>query len=346
MDRMECVRSMRKNTNGEAYGELAFPPYGKMTETHRSALREFPLIPSDWRVPAGSTLPLEKHYEGVLDGSLAVIKEVLWPEYTPLGWEGASAANMAPLTALDLDIMLQMQTGRSIDEPVFTGASATHRELFENEDKTDDPFGARYDAYNPPGLNFALSKRASALGDKALARKVANGPLRLKLALQRPRPYQTALMFGRSAFIYLEANTACTPSIFSGHSLQGLLSIGGIIEAFLTSGDTVTPQLLKYAVDIGDRRVMAGVHYPSDNLASWIMAMQSAPFIFRTDGVKPLLWRAIQEHSNVYHRILGAGGVYQPALDALTRAANATSESRASGRPGFRQGRNNSPVTT
>ena len=50
----------------------------------------------------------------------------------------------------------------------------------------------------------------------------------------------------------------------------------------------------QYATDIGDRRVMAGLHYPSDNLCSWLITLRMANHVFRDPGVKSHLWSAIQ----------------------------------------------------
>ncbi len=299
---------------------MTLPPYGKMTETHMFAMRECAFVPSAWRGPEGSPKSADQQYQEFLQQTLEVIKENLWPEHTSSGWQGASARHMVELTRTDLDLMLTIQSDRLLDQSIYPSdpnVSKTHRELFLREDTGSESFGAHYGDYDPGAL-FALTDRMSKLGDVGLARTVANGPLTLKLKLQRPRAYQTAMIFGLTDFIYLEADTACTPSIFSGHCLQGALCLGSILEQLLNSGTPVTDRMLQYTADIGDRRVMAGAHYPSDNLASWLMVFLSAPFVFRNKNVRPLLWKALQEHSTVYKRIVDSGNsIYSPALQAV-----------------------------
>jgi membrane-associated phospholipid phosphatase len=46
--------------------------------------------------------------------------------------------------------------------------------------------------------------------------------------------------------------------------------------------------------------VFAGLHYPSDNLASWIIAMRLAGLVFPNPAVKVHLWKAISRQSLVF----------------------------------------------
>lgn len=305
-------------------GDIVLPPFGRMTDTHLAAMQKN-LVPSDWRVPAGSTQSAEAHYKEFLKQALGLIKQTLWPEYTASGWSGDTITTMVPLTRLDLGLMLQSQQDGLFDHsiaPADKRVTRTHKELFAREDAGEESFGAHYGDYDPDA-SLDLTERMRKLGDVGLRRKVANGPLLLKQALQRPRPYQTSLLLAVNSFRYQEAITATTPSIFSGHCLQGTLCIGYILEELLNADTTITGQMLQYTVDIGDRRVLAGVHYPSDNLASWMIALMSAPFVFRNSGVKPLLWKAITKFSLVYPRIRDANDhLYAPALQALKEIAS------------------------
>ena len=106
--------------------------------------------------------------------------------------------------------------------------------------------------------------------------------------------------------------------------------VGGLMERLLIEGEELTisqwKALQQYAVDMGDRRVFAGVHYPSDNLSSWLMVMRVANHVFVRSEVKAKLWQAISERSRVYRRIreeslTESGAVYIPALEALEKAA-------------------------
>src|ERR1035441_7397329 len=84
---------------------------------------------------------------------------------------------------------------------------------------------------------------------------------RAQRRLQRPRAMQMALRWRRLQFEWEEATPSLTPSMCSGHCLQGLLGVGAVIERLIQDGhlDDMGAALSRWAVDIGDRRVMAGV---------------------------------------------------------------------------------------
>ena len=42
----------------------------------------------------------------------------------------------------------------------------------------------------------------------------------------------------------------------------------------------VQAALQQYAIDFGDRRVMAGVHYPSDSMITWLICDELIPKVF------------------------------------------------------------------
>jgi hypothetical protein len=129
------------------------------------------------------------------------------------------------------------------------------------------------------------------------------------------------------------AITSMTPSLPCGHCYQALTLVGGIMERLLIDDTPFAPAswgaLEQYAVDFGDRRVMAGVHYPSDNLASWMIVISLAKHIYREDQVMAVtskLWRAISTRSFVYKAIQdwvsqGNGHAYKQALAALKETA-------------------------
>ena len=54
--------------------------------------------------------------------------------------------------------------------------------------------------------------------------------------------------------------------------------------------------------DVGDRRVYAGVHYPSDNLASWLVLTRLLEYYADTTQLRPIFWKALQR-SEVFHAI-------------------------------------------
>jgi hypothetical protein len=135
-----------------------------------------------------------------------------------------------------------------------------------------------------------------------------------------------SMILGFTDFTYHEALSADTPAMCSGHCAQSLLTVGAVMEQIITTGRELSPAswaaLEQFAADIGDRRVMARVHYPSDSLASWIMVMGMANYIFTVPDVKRHLWNAIQQRSAIHRLILTAqSSVYAGALDALQAVA-------------------------
>ena len=92
--------------------------------------------------------------------------------------------------------------------------------------------------------------------------------------------------------------------MISGHALEGVMAGCAVFAGLETS---LTPDAMRalqqWTVDIGDRRVMAGVHYPTDSFASWIVALDMADRVFPGGSVKSVrrfLAAAIRERSHVY----------------------------------------------
>ena len=125
------------------------------------------------------------------------------------------------------------------------------------------------------------------------------------------------------------AKSAFTPSIMSGHSLQGLYAAPA---AYLDQQQQIDVlpgarrSLAQFGVDFGDRRVFAGVHYPSDNLASWFIALKLAPPCFGAQGpsARAFMIDAIRQ-SRVHATLLqvaatNPGSPYAPLMQWLGAA--------------------------
>jgi hypothetical protein len=69
--------------------------------------------------------------------------------------------------------------------------------------------------------------------------------------------------------------------MISGHCLDGCLAGTWVAWYLKSEADgvdhldwtRVRPAMQQWVVDIGDRRVMAQIHYPSDNIGSWWVAL-------------------------------------------------------------------------
>jgi hypothetical protein len=305
-----------------------FSPYGFLNEVERIKPTD-PLFPPDFEGDA-------RAWKRWFNETVRLIHEVLWPGFDQhkLTWVGPSAAHMRKLTDVDLRILARIrkkkpqELDKKVTTPVGALGRSTHRQLYKAEDGFIENWGTSYaidyDVTLPPQVSRDFVPMIKAGVDA----KVAETDIRFKLVLQRPRPYQMAFILGARGYDYEEAITANTPSICCGHCLQGLLGIGSIMEQIIRGQVQFSGHweaLEQFAVDIGDRRVMAGVHYPSDALCSWLISLRLANHVYRTNQVKQHLWTAIQR-GFVYKLIdsairSGIGKVYEPAMDELIKAS-------------------------
>jgi hypothetical protein len=302
-------------------------------------------LPPDWLKSSGLSLEARRlNFEDWENSTLALINDVLWPRYDRdrQVWVGRSTRFMHALTIADLSLMLDMQHPRSgvthftqlPDSPRRTLDIRAHQRLFDDEDGPEI-FGSfpNYDrdAVNGP-LGHSVEEVAAemkVLGFEADFTKQDPINFRFKNHLQRPRPMQMALRFKFFDFEYLDAATSITPSMCSGHCLQGVLDGGSVLERLLVDGGPLSvPQLEafgQWAVDIGDRRVMAGIHYPSDNLCSWLLFLLAADSLYeRPEEVKKIIGHAIRTRSFIYRELhrwkkIKKGMVYARALNELDR---------------------------
>jgi hypothetical protein len=306
--------------------QFPFPPYGEMTDGLQSQLESYPLVPAD--LCMGAPTDDEAREQWWLNWRMETVRLIadsLWPEWLPKPqeWEGASRDGMVELTRTDLRITIGLWNTMLKVKPAIPSASPdcpAHITFFRKEDD-DDWFELHrhYDAALAPDVRELVRE---VYNRRAFA-KCGSIHLQFKGFFQRPRPFTTAFLL-EDRLRPLRSITAGSPSLCSGHALQSLLGIGAVIEQFALDNIQLPPAsgrvLRQLAVDIGDRRVFAGVHYPSDNLASWIICLRLANYLFRTVKAKQWLWTAIARQSKVYEAI-SAHGAYGKALELLHRSA-------------------------
>ena len=196
--------------------------------------------------------------------------------------------------------------------------------------------------------DFSISRRRPSYNIKAMTREVDADEFArhfwedagkripkivvMKTQFQRPRPWAVAAYFGFHDFIWERAevftHTGNHPAFPSGHCWQGVINTGAVYSHYLQTKSHTSPELavgtidalMQYAVDWGDRRVFAGVHYPTDNIASWVLAKRLAPKLFPNgDEVAEFIRQAVVTKSDVYRLIEGhyATDALSPARDYL-----------------------------
>jgi hypothetical protein len=316
---------MSPETSYDIPARGTFPPYGFMNKDDMSVVMD-ESKPDAWR-------DSQKSYDDWFDCTLKTIQRLLWPIFDDKSkaWVGNAKSSMLALTVTDLTAMRKLYVGNPeaidfpVDAPIGAQPLKTHHELFSEEDLLVTNWGSSYATYDKT-LTDAQVKSLVAIITDAYSKKVGSSLLRIKHFLRRPRAYQMASLLGFDDFTYYEALSADTPSMCHGHCAQGLLLVGAVMERILLSGDSFGHDnwraLEQFAVDIGDRRVLARVHYPSDLLSSWYIVMGMAEHVFATLEVKKHLWSAISNRSHMYRLIVEEKSpLYMRMLEVIRVAA-------------------------
>jgi hypothetical protein len=285
-----------------------FPPYGLMP-TNFINLKDPQKAPGTWK---------GTDYAKWLQAVSQLIGNHLWPLYVAGQWAGDAVQTMEALTHADFDLFPNLRA--RLDGTIGLGMLDPHEEYFRLEDEGDAkaPNG---DILLDRSIDRTLRAYLTTMKPNVLHDQLANDyldkmakhcgliPLHLKSLIQRPRALQMAVIMGKTDFTYRLAGSAASPAMISGHCYQGM--IGGI-AAYYSATCSNAPQatldaIAKHMVDVGDRRVFAGVHYPSDNLSSWITLFLAYPFIFPNDAGRIWAWEVIQSRSAVFHAMRDTG---------------------------------------
>ncbi|UFZ06361.1 phosphatase PAP2 family protein [Bradyrhizobium ontarionense] len=310
---------------------LTFPPYGRMVAEFEERVGQGE-PPTDWN--ADDNWPLWR------DKMLEIITTLLWPVYdfSTLSWQGPATTRMLGLTEADFELFTGLRPYNRQDVPGLA-KPRQHFELFQMEDHAEDKLD--HDAGVDRGVDLTLRYYLEGHADKlttdtlanwvesGMLRKAGGLPVQLKQFLQRPRAYQMSDSMGKSWFTYHQALQSVSPSMISGHCFKGCtLGMAAVYHATaLGCEPRVFDALTRLCVDFGDRRVFAGVHYPSDNLSSWITAMLIAKHVCAADSGRlgrKFLWNAISTKSVVHAAIgnaiaLGQAPDHAPAFELLNQ---------------------------
>jgi membrane-associated phospholipid phosphatase len=311
---------------------ITYPPYGRMVsewEKPIGAPGEGP-APPDWR----SGVVWRDWREGMSD----LLGETLWPRYDARNkaWRGAAQAWMHETTLADFSIFPDLLALMSKDEQLPDGTRIPQLKLFRLEDEADakdDNGKIVLDRSIDASLRLYLAGQltkdeidelAGLYIPEGVGRKAGNVDLEIKRDMQRPRPYQIAFLLDRHDFAHRQAKSAVTPSMISGHCVEAMMAGMNLFYRLNAKsprpGGAVLDALARHTIDVGDRRVFGGVHYPSDNLSSWLTGLLMCPRVFADANGGRWIWRAIQRHSRVYAAISEAAPLWEPyrrTLDLL-----------------------------
>ncbi|NDZ16734.1 phosphatase PAP2 family protein [Variovorax sp. WS11] len=318
----------RTLSNSFAESKLSFPPYGLINTENARYLATRP-VPEGFRRDPTSPRPSDaEEWEEWLIELAQEMSDFLWPIYQDNEWVGRAVAHAMDLTQIDLMVMQALQP--TMEERIRGAISPTdrHRIAWAHEDEGPPRFTlALYQAVWPAELEADLN-RAILTGGVDIARPASQG---LKKLFQRPRPQLTALTLGLKDGLEVQpSKSAITPSMISGHCIQGTMALAQV-HYWLADAAKQRPGLLqllnRFLIDTGDRRVFAGLHYPSDNIGSWFVSLRLCAHVYG-DGaarVRSGLWSAIQECSTVFKAMKEQGGLYTDLLAKLEATVSSSS---------------------
>lgn len=307
------------------------PPYGVVNADNASYLGRRP-VPAGFRARPHATQPSQAdEWDQWLARVAEQMSDFLWPIYRDGAWVGKASLHATALTQLDLEVLRSLQ-GR-LQERIAgqTAATAKQAEAFQKEDEgPPGPSFAFYQSGFPTYLESELN-RAIVTGGVEIARPASQG---MKRIFQRPRPQQTSMLLGVGEINVQLSKSAITPAMISGHCIQGSLALAQVLASMSDLPAALLDTLGRFLIDTGDRRVYAGLHYPTDNVGSWYVALRLCTHVYgeKAQAVRSGLWNAIREHSAVYaamedavqrpsKALLAAPALYAPLLQELQKAA-------------------------
>jgi hypothetical protein len=269
-------------TRTKSAPSLTWAPYGCMCETFEDGA-DHPSPPGAWKGP-----PFKDWVDGIADQ----ISEFAWPRWRNDEWQGSAAATAVALTSADLAIMSRLWP-QFCQQARQTGDKKNSWWFNWEDDLGIAPWDIRLGVCFP-GCGIAPQLFQTTFADGAANEYYGSIPFMLKRMLQRPRAYQTSWILGMRCVVLQPSVSAWSPSAISGHAFQGLMGCLALHQEFAALGP-YRKELLKLAVDIGDRRVLAGIHYPSDNAMSWWVAFQCVEHIAANDNEKGEMLQFIRD---------------------------------------------------
>jgi hypothetical protein len=306
----------------------SFPPWGLLSDDQVFTVLEC-IIPVDWKPKSGDEPSTKTNWWPWVITLINGIDKSLYPRY----YGGTcGAVDVGLLLDADFTLLRDLRDYHLLPIKSMYPTPVMHRDMFLEEDDDAIDFATRYERYDPT-LPAHVLKGLPDMLSGGIADKVGTLDLLLKAVFQRPRAYQIALIQKRwEVFTYAWARSGNSPSLVSGHTLQATLGVCSAYVALeprvLGANPASTEVLKQFMVDIGDRRVFEGVHYPSDNLASWYVAFRLLKRVFGQDEARKareFLWDAMLYKSPVFQAIDAHsqhdGSPYRAMVEKVRRLA-------------------------
>lgn len=245
-----------------------------------------------------------------------------WPQWTSQGWDGDAAQSAEALTKADMAIMSTFMP-QMYQEAGQKGARSNSWWFDWEDDLPGKSWDSRFKA-GFPGCNVDLEQFRLTVGEWAMDRYCGSVTFMLKRRLQRPRAFQMAWVLGHKYPIAPSSSiSAWSPSAISGHAFQGLMGCLGAYLEFPALA-AYRDDLVELAADIGDRRVLAGIHYPSDNAMSWWTAFQCVKHVAKDNAQKATMRQFLRDaaQGSRFWEPMVKSAAHKALMDEVTAAVN------------------------
>ncbi len=318
--RSKATNSSSVAASASTAAHVELPPYGFLNTRQAQVVGSPTYIPTAFLPHESSDTRIDRWNEWA-NVEVELLENAFAPRWGHAGWQKAWLC----LTQADLSVM-QHLTSLGIWKTLLTNPPLTakhHSDAFLPEDFNKPTESVTM--YLPSGVARASDlELLDYVGQISRERFLGDISLRLKSAFQRPRPHQAAFLLSKTQtdFRFLSAISAYTPAFCSGHAIDYAIYFAAGAEAMAGSGASSELQsaCASCIVDVGDRRVLAGLHYPSDNMASWITLARLLKH-FKERGLLARLKRAVD--GSFVLKAVRAHDASQSSVSAYSRGLKA-----------------------
>jgi hypothetical protein len=266
----------------------SFAPFGLMGKTNEEFASGYDRL----------ELPLQKSVGYAIDD----IASLIWPTWsvkarqwsTPSG----SATRIRKLMKDDLvatEALTRKFNHRAKGYLSEQGETLSQAELLELELNSIANSAGFLEGLSPPNVErICLTPPAG----------VSTISFYMKSRFQRPRP-NTVFYMAKKPLDFVVSDYPVHPSLISGHAFYAMMQLLDAYSRANGIDSTSRAAFLLHAVAPADRRVMAGLHFVSDNFGSWIAAAHLIPHFWPSESkmLKQFAWKAITTKSLSYAEV-------------------------------------------